>query len=154
MRLSEYIRPELVIPDLETTGVRDTLHALVDRLQQHGIVADPDALEESLLARESVHTTAMGHGVAVPHATLAGLERPLVLVAVAPGGTAFGPTGLDPVRIFFLLLSPVDRTSLHIKLLARICRLVRHPGFIDRLGEAGGADAILDEVGRVDGAHV
>lgn len=154
MRLHEYIEPDLVILDLKAQGVPDTIHTLVKRLRDSGAIADPAALEEALLSREAVHTTAMGHGVAVPHATLAGLEHPLVLVAVAPDGTAFGPTGLDPVRVFFLLLSPVDRTSVHIKLLARICRLVRHPGFIEQLEHADSVERLLDEIERVDGAHV
>lgn len=154
MRLREHIDPELVILDLKAQGIQDTIHTLVERLHEAGAVPDPTALEDALLAREAVHTTAMGHGVAVPHTTLRDLDEPRVLVAVAPDGTAFGPTGLDPVRVFFLLLSPADRTSAHIKLLARICRLVRHPGFIERLERAESTDAVLEEIERVDGAHV
>lgn len=154
MRLSDFLRPELVILDLRARGVEDAIHTLVDRLHGEGVVSDRDALEHSLLEREAVHTTALGHGVAVPHTTLPQLEEPVVLVAVAPDGTAFGPTGLDPVKVFFLLLSPANRTGGHIKLLARICRLVRHPGFIEGLGRAESVDALLDEVGRVDRAHV
>lgn len=154
MRLCEYLKPELIVLGLDGQGVPETIHALVQPLHQHGVVSDPEALEETLLARENVHTTAMGHGVAVPHTTVAELEQPLVLVAIAPEGTSFGPTGLDPVRVFFLLLSPVNGTSVHIKLLARICRLVRHPGFIERLERATSIDALLEEIERVDGAHI
>lgn len=154
MRLHEYIRPELVVLNLAARGVRDALHALVGRIREQGIVADPDALEAALLTREAVHTTAMGSGVAVPHATVTGLERPVMMVAVAPDGVAFGPVGLDPVRVFFVVLSPPNQTALHIKLLARIARLVRHPGFIQRLERAGSAEDLLEELERVDAEHV
>ncbi len=90
----------------------------------------------------------------MPHTTSAKTDEPVVLVAIAPDGTAFGPAGLDPVRVFFLLLSPTDRAGAHIKLLARICRLVRHPGFIEGLSRAESVEALLDEIGRVDRAHV
>lgn len=154
MRIHELLRPDLVILDLRSRGVEDTIHALVTRLHDVGVVSDRETLEEALLEREAVHTTALGHGVAVPHAMLPRLEKPTVLVAIAPDGTAFGPTGLDPVKVFFLLLSPANRAGAHIKLLARICRLVRHPGFIEGLSRAESADALLAEVGRVDRAHV
>ncbi|HEX7050255.1 MAG TPA: PTS sugar transporter subunit IIA [Longimicrobiales bacterium] len=154
MRLREYLRPELVLLDLTARGVRDAIHVLVERLREQGIIGDAADLEEALLAREAAHTTAMGSGVAVPHATVPGLERPVIMVAIAPEGTTFGPVGLDPVRVFFVLLSPPNQTGLHIKLLARIARLVRRPGFIARLERATTPDAVLAEVERVDAGHV
>lgn len=154
MKLHDYLRPSLVVLDLQTTGVQDTVHALVERLVEEGVVSDPDAIEQALVEREAVHTTAMGQGVAMPHTMIASLEEPVVLLGVAPEGTRFGPEGLDPVRLFFLLLSPADRASVHIKLLARICRLVRLPGVVDRLARADSADALLDELERIDREHV
>lgn len=154
MRLRQYIRPELIVLDLEAEGIRDAIHALVDRIRDQDFVRDPESLEEILLAREAVHTTAMGNGVAVPHATIPGLESPAIMVAVAPAGVPFGPVGLDPVRVFFLLLSPPNQTGLHIKLLARIARLVRHPGLIARLQQADSAADLLETLERVDAEHV
>lgn len=154
MRLRDFIRPELVVTDLRANDVSETVHALVAHLGDCGVVPDGAAVAEALLAREAVHTTAMGNGVAVPHATVPGLHAPLIMVAVSPIGTPFGPVGLDPVRVFFVLLSPPERASLHIKLLARIARLVRHPGFLDRLHSARDPAAVLEAVERVDAEHV
>lgn len=154
MRLIDYIRPELVVPDLRAKGLPDAIHDLVDRIRAAGVVADPEALETALLDRESTHTTAMGSGVAVPHATVPGLDRPIVMVAISPDGTAFGPVGLDPVHVFFVLLSPPNQTGLHIKLLARIARLVRRPGFVAGLKHAETVDSVLEELERVDAGHV
>lgn len=132
----------------------DAIHTLVDRIGAERVIGDPEALEQSLLAREAAHTTAMGSGVAVPHATVVGLDRPIVMLAVAPHGVAFGPVGLDPVHVFFVLLSPPNQTGLHIKLLARIARLVRHPGLISHLQNAGSKQSMLEELERVDAGHV
>lgn len=154
MRLKDFLRPDLVVTDLRSDGVEDTIHALVERLDQQSGVEDRAVLEAALRSREAAHTTALGNGVAVPHAMLHGLTQPLVMVAVAPDGAVFGPVGLDPIRVFFVLLSPPDRAREHIKLLARIARLVRHPGFIERLGRAASARALLEEIERVDAEHV
>jgi len=154
MRLRDYLRPELVILGLKGRGARDAIHAMVEQIGSQGVVPDPGALESALLAREAVHTTAMGSGVAVPHATIEGLDRPVVAVAVSPEGVAFGPVGLDPVHVFFVLLSPPEQTGLHIKLLARIARLVRHPGLVTQLRDASSARAVLETLETVDAGHV
>ena len=154
MKLREYLRPELIVLDLEAQDGAEAFRMLVRRVAERKAVGDPAAIEKALLAREAVHTTAMGNGVAVPHATVAGLDGPVVMVAVARNGVRFGPAGLEPVRLFFLLLSPPEHAGLHIKLLARIARLVRHPGLVERLQAAESAAALLQDLERVDAQHV
>ncbi|NIP79609.1 MAG: PTS transporter subunit EIIA, partial [Gemmatimonadetes bacterium] len=56
-----------------------------------GRIDDPDPVRKAVLEREASHTTALGNGVALPHATVGGLDRARVLVAVAPDGVPFGP---------------------------------------------------------------
>ena len=153
MRLSDFLEPELVLLDLRTTGVEDTLTVLVDRLREvHGI-QEPDAVVRALGEREAAHSTSLGNGVALPHATVSGIERPVVLVGVAPEGVAFGAES-EPVTVFFVLLSPVAEAGTHIKLLARIVRLVRRPGFVASLQEADSGEALTEAVARVDALHV
>lgn len=154
MRLSEYLRPDLVVRGLDTSGLEDTVGALVHRLEQVVDVGDPALVRQALVEREISHTTALGNGVALPHATVVGIERPIVMVATSPDGADFCPGQDMPVRLFFLVLSPMSEAGRHIKLLARIVRLVRHPGFVDSLLEAGSDEALLHEVERVDALHV
>ena len=156
MRLSDYLEPELVLLDLQTDGVEDTLQSFVDRLAETERVDNPELVAKALVDRETTHTTALGNGVALPHATLAGLQRPLILVGVAPEGIAFGPGDGEapPERLFFVLLSPANQAGTHIKLLARIVRLVRIPTFVDSLVTAESGEALIDQIERVDAQHV
>ncbi|HUG41429.1 MAG TPA: PTS sugar transporter subunit IIA [Longimicrobiales bacterium] len=154
MRLSDYLEPDLVLLDLRTEGVEDTLEAVVERLRQAGSVVDPAAVVRALAERESSHSTSLGNGVALPHATVSGMDRPVVVVAVAPAGVPFGRDAEEPVRLFFVLLSPLTEAGTHIKLLARIVRLVRRPGFVAALLEAGSGEALVNAVERLDALHV
>jgi len=154
MKLLEYLRPEHIVLDLEARDSAEVIQTLVRRIPELEAVADPATVTEMLLAREAAHTTAMDNGVAVPHGTVAGLERPLLLVAVSREGVRYGPAGLEPIRVFFLLLSPPEQAGLHIKLLARIARLVRHPGLLERLEGATSPGAVFQELERVDAQHV
>lgn len=156
MRLTDYLEPELVVLDLDTVGVEDTLRRLATHLTDAGRVPDTAEVTAALLRREESHTTSLGNGVALPHATLDRIERPLILVATAPDGIRFGPDrdGQQHDRLFFLLLSPADAAGTHIKMLARIVRLVRAPAFVERLVAADTAEGLVAEVAREDGLHV
>ena len=155
MRLSEYLEPDLVLLDLDTSGVEDTLHAFVVRLAETGRVEEADQVERALAERESTHTTSLGNGVALPHATIPGLSRPLILIGVAPRGVPFGPGDGEtpPERLFFVLLSPLNQAGTHIKLLARIVRLVRTPGFVEAIMAAETGEALIEQIERVDAEH-
>jgi len=154
MRLREFLHPGLVVLDLEATERDEVIRSLVGYLARQEVITEPDALVERLLERERSHTTALDCGVAVPHAMVPGLDRSLVLVGIAPEGTAFGPPELDAVRVFFLVLSPPSASGQHIKLLARIARLACHPSFLARLTRAGSPATVLQEVERIDSEHV
>lgn len=156
MRLSNYLDPELILIGLDTTGVEETIAAMTDRLGETGRLADTDRARSALVERERAHTTSLGNGVALPHATVAGVERPIILIATAPEGIEFGPPSddLPRDRLFFLLLSPLHAAGAHIKLLARIVRLVRNTGFVEKLIAAESGDALIEEIEREDALHV
>lgn len=153
MRLRDYLRPDLILTDLRAADTAATLEAISAQLERAGVAPASDVLE-GLSARERAHTTAIGAQMALPHTTVAGLADPVILVALAPVPVPFGPPENEPTRIFFTLLSPPGREGEHIKLLARICRLVRHTEFVDELLAADSPAAVLEVIRRVDELHV
>lgn len=154
MRLTEYLDPDLVFTGVDGTDVDAILGDFSTRLAEHRSEISRDELESALVEREKVHTTTLGRGVAIPHATIAGPEEPVLMVARAREEIQFGPPETDPVLFFFVLVSPPGREREHIKLLARICRLVRAPGFMDELREARDPREILEVIERTDEEHV
>ncbi|MDX1674870.1 MAG: PTS sugar transporter subunit IIA [Longimicrobiales bacterium] len=156
MRLTEYLEPELVLTDLEADGAEDAIDTMVRAVHEAGRIDDPESVSRSVLARERSHTTSLGNGVALPHATVAGVDRARVLVAIAPEGIDFGPDDRDaePDRLFFMLLSPLEEAGTHIKLLARIVRLARSRRFVETLLAADSAEAVIEEIRREDAQHV
>jgi PTS system nitrogen regulatory IIA component len=153
MRLSEFLKPDFVVPRLQATGVRGVIDEVAARAQEVG-VGSADLISDKLYEREEAHPTVMGTGLAIPHATVPGLEGPVIGVALAPEPIDFGAPDLDPVRVFFVLLSPPGHEREHVKLLARICRLVRHDGFMDALDAAGDAAEIVQLIRTIDDQHV
>ena len=123
-------------------------------VEDRGVVPSGNGVFEALRDREDVHTTALGDGVAVPHAVIPTLQDILLVVATAAQAVPFGPPETDPVDVLFTLLSPPGREAEHIKLLARICRLVRHPGLLESMRAAPGPEALYEAILAVDSQHV
>lgn len=154
MRLDEFFRADLVTTDLRAVDRASVLSALADHLAAMEPSLAAEAVQAALTAREDAHTTAMGRGMALPHATVAGLAEPVLTVAVAPDPIQFGPPDADPIRVFFVLLSPPGYEGVHIKLLARVCRLAHHEGFLEQLAEARTNQRVVDVIRHVDDQHV
>ena len=154
MRLRDFLRDDLVMFGLEAGTMVEVLDAIEGHLEAKGFVSSPSGVSAALRTREEAHTTVLGHGVAVPHATIASFEEMLLLVVSTATPVPFGPPDTEPVDLFFVLLSPRGREGSHIKLLARICRLARHPGVLEELRECSGREGLLETLLRVDSEHV
>lgn len=155
MKLGDHVRPELVTTDLRGRTVEEVLTELATLPAATGQVADVDALVASLARRERMHRTALGSGVAVPHALCAELAAPIVVVGISGQGAPFG-TGEEgeAVHVFFMVLSPPERSSAHIKLLARIARLSRHADFLSSLRASGSGDEAVETIRDFESRHV
>jgi len=152
MRLSDFLRPDFVLTRLQARDVEGIVREVAARAASAG-VGPEDVIAQELLERERSHTTVMGSGLAIPHATVPGLDEPVIGVALGREPIAFGPADADPVRVFFVLLSPPGREREHVKLLARICRLMRHESFIDRLEAAEDAEGLVQVIEAIDAQH-
>jgi PTS system nitrogen regulatory IIA component len=154
MRLRDYLKSDFVLLRLGARDVEGVVRE-VSRCAAEAGVGSESLIGEKLLEREKVHPTVMGSGLAIPHATVPGLEAPVIGVALSGGDPIpFGAPDQDPVRVFFVLLSPPGHETEHVKLLARICRLVRHEGFIDELESAPNREKVLGFVELIDAQHV
>ena len=153
MRLAEYLHPDFVVSHLQGRDVESVVLEVSARAATAG-VGSQDVIAGKLLERERAHTTVIGSGLAVPHATVPGLVEPVIGIAFAREPVSFGPESSEPVRVFFVLLSPPGREREHVKILARICRLGRSERFLERLERADTDADIVRVVESIDAQHV
>ena len=90
-------------------------------------------LLENLIKREKLGSTAVGNGIAIPHANIASIDRPFVFVSTLVNGLDFNSTDDLPVDIIFLLLAPNNKGSEHLQALALISRLLRNKELTSKL---------------------
>ncbi|MES1155796.1 MAG: PTS sugar transporter subunit IIA, partial [Pseudorhodoplanes sp.] len=97
---------------------------------------------ETLLQREKLGSTGIGHGIAIPHGKLSKLERLFGLFARLDRPIDFESLDGQPVDLIFLLLAPEGAGADHLKALARVARLLRDPDTASKLRDSRDADAI------------
>lgn len=92
-----------------------------------------EEIERVLVDREQLQSTGVGGGVAIPHGALDRIERLVGAVLLCPGAIEFDAIDNQPVKILFAVIGPKRATGEHLKMLARISRLLRDENFRERL---------------------
>lgn len=137
--LSDLIAPEAILPRLASGSRRQALQAMTDALARTANV-DPRAAFDAVLMRERLSGTGMGEGVAIPHAPVAGVVRPVGAFARLDPPQNFYAFDARPADLVFMLLAPPDKGADHLKALARVSRFLRRADMRERLRAARGAD--------------
>lgn len=142
--LASLIRRELIFPDLAGESRDTVLKNFALAMAERGAVRDGETLYRRLQEREALGTTGIGSGVAIPHCKLERLDGVVVAVGLSRQGVAFDAVDDQPVRLFFLVLSPPDAPAEHLKSLAAISRWAKADRHAERLLALRDADAIFD----------
>lgn len=129
MKLSELARPELIFPSISGSDGSAILHALAERVAGAGFVVDAEELYRELQEREALGSTGIGRGVAVPHCKLSRISDVILAVGVSDQNIDFSAVDEEPVRIFFVLISPKNQPTTHLKSLAAISKWIKANGY-------------------------
>ena len=113
----------------------DVIRELVDLLVKAGTIKERDVnrLVQILMKRESLGSTGIGQGVAIPHGKSDCVTKLVAAFGVSRTGMNFDSLDGEPVHLFFLLVAPEDSAGPHLKALARISRLLKDKHFRDSL---------------------
>lgn len=118
------------------------MRELVNRLVEAGVVEDADLMYERLVEREELGSTAIGQGVAIPHCKMEKLDRVVMAVGLSRRGVEFESEDGEPVRLFFLIVSPADTPAAHLRSLAAISKWVKADRHVERLLQLEESDDI------------
>jgi len=153
MKIEDVLARELVLADAPYCERETCLGKMVHRIQRMYTCLDGHGLTKDLLERESMQSTALGGGMAVPHVYHDQFQQVVLAVARCANGIPFddAPDAV-PVRAVFLLLIPTGRPELHLTFLTRFGRLMDRPDFMMRFLAAPDREALYDEIVDMDGS--
>jgi nitrogen PTS system EIIA component len=141
MPLSDLLAPTAIFPSLRTGNKKQTLQELsAAAAKLTGL--DERRIFETLLQRERLGSTGIGHGIAIPHGKLAKIERIFGLFARLDKPIDFDSLDGEPVDLIFLLLAPESAGADHLKALALIARLLRDANVAKKLRNSRDANSL------------
>jgi PTS system nitrogen regulatory IIA component len=145
-----------VVLELPAQDVPDLLRRAAEALVAAGRVS-PEAGQElarALLERELQGGTGVGLGVALPHAYLDQVPAPLMLIGRLSRPIPYGqPPDGKPVDLIFLLSGPDSAKRTHVKVLAKVVRLLHDGAWVEALRAAGSPDAVVEALRAVEARH-
>ena len=141
MHLGDLISPEAVLRSLKPKSRKQLLQELSARAARISGLPERDIFDV-LWQREQLGSTGLGQGVAIPHGKLGGLKQMVGLFAQLSEPVEFDAVDGEPVDIVFLLLAPEGAGADHLKALARISRLLRERGSVEKLRASKDAAAL------------
>lgn len=133
MRIIDFLNEKAVIANMKATNKEAAIRELVDSLVKAEGIKGKEELIKILFNRESLGSTGIGQGVAIPHGKSNSVKKLVGAFGICHHGINFDALDGEPVYILFLLLAPEDSAGPHLKGLARISRLLKDKFFRESL---------------------
>jgi predicted amidohydrolase/mannitol/fructose-specific phosphotransferase system IIA component (Ntr-type)/GNAT superfamily N-acetyltransferase len=149
LRLSDLLGPENVSLELESTEVRGALRELASLMFGEGTEFGAQALA-ALEAREALSSTAVGQGVAIPHARIPGITQLRLALGVSAPGIDFRAADGGRVHVLAAVVSPQDGARQHLAVLARLATLLRDDEARGRLVQAVDPQELISTLAKED----
>lgn len=152
MKIMDFLSKKAIVPELKSTKKEDVIKELVDALIDAEEVdkRNRNKIIDALMSRESLGSTAIGQGIAIPHAKTNCVDRLIAAFGLSKKGVDFDSLDGEPAYIFFLLLASQDSAGPHLKALARISRLLKDKFFRDSLKSCTEDKAIIKIISSED----
>jgi len=140
--LSDLLLSNAIIPRARWQGRKQVLAEMSAAMAQ-ALGLDKRHVLEAVLEREKLGSTGVGEGVAIPHARIEGLKRPVGGFARLLEPADFEAIDEREADLVFMLLAPADSGAEHLRALARVARLFRQESVRSALRKAQTAEAVI-----------
>ena len=147
MRITDLLKKESISLNRVLASKSDAIDALIELHEKAGNLNDKDAYKKAILAREAQGSTAVGNGVAIPHAKTSAVAKPGLSAITAPAGVDYEALDGNPSNLLFMIAAPVDG-DLHLEVLSRLMTLLMDESFRNELLSAKSEDEFIDVIDR------
>lgn len=133
MKIAELITPDRIRCDAEVSSKKRVLEQLSDLLTADDTTLAATQVFDRLVARERLGSTGLGHGVALPHARMEGIEQARGALIRLDRGVDFDAFDREPVDLLFALVVPEHFTDEHLQILADLAEMFSDSGLCEQL---------------------
>jgi mannitol/fructose-specific phosphotransferase system IIA component (Ntr-type) len=152
MKLSDIMVSDAIVPALKNHTRDEVIAELVEAMAEAGAISKQKVKEiiKAILAREAQATTGIGKGVALPHAKLKGIKKPIATIGCSSEGIDFASLDSKPVYSVILLLSSPDNPDEHLQAMETIFKHVQRDIFRKFLRQSETREAVVELIHEAD----
>lgn len=143
MNLSDILQGGCISFDVPSSDKQSVIRHMVELSARSGKVSSTEQLLESVMKREEIQTTGIGHGMAIPHATAEGVKGLVLSLGVSKEGVEYESLDQSPVHLIFLLAGEPRLQTSFLSILSKISRFFKQEDFRNQIMEAQDAETIL-----------
>ena len=153
MKVSELMNPAGVRLYANIKEAADVLGILVELQEETGAITNGTAYYNAVCQRENFGgTTAIGDGIALPHACNAGVSAPSISALTLRHGVDWGAPDVRAVDLLFMIAVPPGNESLHLQILARLVNLLSRNSLVDALRHASSPERFVELIANTENA--
>ncbi|MFR1729999.1 MAG: fructose-specific PTS transporter subunit EIIC [Eubacterium sp.] len=145
MRIIDLLKPEAITLGLDISSKDDAINALIGLHAAAGNLKDKDAYKAAILAREEQGSTAIGDGIAVPHAKTSAVKAHALAAITVKNGVDYGAPDGKPSDLLFMIAATEDG-DVHLEILSRLMVMLMDPDFTAKLRAAKSVDEFLQTI--------
>ncbi len=147
MRIVDLLKRDAISLNTSVSTKSEAINSLIALHKKAGNLENTGVFKDAILARENQGTTAIGNGIAVPHAKSDSVKNAGLSAITAPKGVDYNAPDGNPTDIIFMIAAPPDG-DLHLEILSRLMVMLMEPEFCNRLREAKTTDEFLDIIDK------
>jgi PTS system nitrogen regulatory IIA component len=149
MKIIDALHREAVLTDLKARDKKGVIEELCEPVAAIAGVAVED-LVRVLLERERLGSTGIGDGIGIPHGKMKNIRQLVLGFGLSRQGVDFESMDGRPTRIFFVLVTPESSTGLHLRLLARVSKILKNDILKERLMNASDPEEVIAVIQEED----
>ena len=150
MKLTDLLKPEGIKIGASAADQSDAIDQLVALQATVGNISDKDAYKEAILKREAEFSTAVGDGIAIPHAKTNAVKKAGLAAMTVKGGVDWNAADGKKSDLVFMIAAPEGEANTHLEILAKLAQMLMHKDFADALRAAKTPE---DFLAVIDGAE-
>ena len=154
MKITDILKQESIIENLLSTDKASTLEELSIFLKSKGLVSNKENLLNALMEREKLGSTGIGENVAIPHAKISEINQIITIFGRSKDGIEFDSLDKKPVHFIYLVLAPANSSGQHLKVLARISRLLKNKSLREAIMSATDTNQIYSIIADEDSKYI
>ncbi|ENY93592.1 PTS system, Fru family, IIC component [Hungatella hathewayi 12489931] len=146
MRITELLKKESIELGVKVSGKEEAIDKLIGLMAAGGRLNDRAGYKEGILAREALGSTAVGEGIAIPHAKVAAVKEPGLAAMVVPDGVDYEAFDGSLANLIFMIAAPEGEADVHLEALSRLSTLLMDPDFKNDLIHAESKEEFLQMI--------